>query len=211
VKPSSGSFFIEQHEKKFVMIEFISQPWHWAISGAAIAVLMFLMLLSGEKFGISTSFETVCSMSGVGKWVEHFDFDWKTQKWLLMFVAGAIIGGLIASTVLRSPDVVAISETTISDLEMLGVSAPSENTRTNGFVPEEIFTFASVLTLKGFMILVVGGFLIGFGTRYASGCTSGHAISGLANLQLASLIAVVGFFIGGLASTYFLMPWIMGL
>ena len=193
------------------MIEFISQPWHWAVSGTMIAVLMFLMLLSGEKFGISSSFETVCSMSGVGKWVEHFNFDWRTQKWLLMFVAGAILGGLIAGTLLRSPEAVQISQSTISDLSALGVSAPSENVRTNGFVPEEIFSFASLLTLKGFLILIVGGFLIGFGTRYASGCTSGHAISGLANLQLASLIAVIGFFIGGLVSTFLLMPVILGL
>lgn len=193
------------------MIEFLSQPWHWAVSGAMIAVLMFLMLLSGEKFGISSSFETVCSMSGMGKWVEHFNYDWKTQKWLIMFVIGTIAGGFLAATFLGSPEPVAISEATITQLGEMGVSAPAENIRTNGFVPEEIFSFEALLTAKGFILLIIGGFLIGFGTRYASGCTSGHAISGLANLQLASLIAVIGFFIGGLTSTYLLMPWIMSL
>ena len=193
------------------IIEFISQPWHWAISGALIAVLMFLMLVSGQRLGISSSFETICSMSGLGKWVEHFDYDWKRQKWMLFFVIGTIAGGYISSTVLQNPEPVNISQSTITTLGEMGVSTPSENLRTGGIIPEEIFNFGSLLTLKGFILIVVGGFLVGFGTRYASGCTSGHAISGLANLQLASLIAVVGFFIGGIISTFFLMPLIMAL
>jgi uncharacterized membrane protein YedE/YeeE len=53
-------------------------------------------------------------------------------------------------------------------------------------------------------LLLVGGVLIGFGTRYAGGCTSGHAISGLSNLQIPSLKAVIGFFIGGLIMSYFI-------
>ena len=192
-------------------IEFISQPWHWAVGGTLIAMLMFLLLLSGEKFGISSSFETVCSMSGMGKWVEHFDYDWKRQKWLLLFVIGTVAGGYIGATWLASPEPIDLAESTIHELAALGVSAPSENVVTNGFVPEEIFNFSALLTLKGFIILVVGGFFIGFGTRYASGCTSGHAFSGLANLQLASVVAVVGFFIGGLVSTHLLLPIILNL
>ena len=193
------------------IIEFLSQPWHWAVGGGAIAILMFLMLLSGEKFGISSSFETVCSMSGMGKWVEHFNYDWKHQKWLIFFVIGTILGGFIASTVLSSPEPVQIAESTVTELSDIGFSSPEMNTKTNGFVPEEIFSFKGLMTIQGFILLVVGGFLIGFGTRYASGCTSGHAISGLANLQLASLVAVIGFFIGGLLSTHLLMPLIMSL
>lgn len=193
------------------LVEFISQPWHWAVSGTLLAILMFAMLLSGEKFGISTSFETICSLSGMGKWIDHFDYNWKTQKWILFFAVGLILGGYISSTLLASPEPVQISEATISSLSDLGVSAPSDNQNTNGYVPEEIFNFKSLLTLKGFIFLVLGGFLVGFGTRYASGCTSGHAISGLANLQLASLVAVIGFFIGGFISTYLLMPFVLGL
>jgi len=192
-------------------VAFLSQPWHWAISGALIAVLMFLMLLSGQRLGISSSFETVCSMSGLGKWVEHFDYDWKKQKWMLFFVLGTIGGGFISTTVLQNPDPVNISQSTLTTLEEMGVSAPSENLRTGGVIPEEIFNFKSLFTLKGFILMVLGGFLVGFGTRYASGCTSGHAISGLANLQLASLIAVIGFFIGGIISTFLLMPLILAL
>lgn len=193
------------------IIEFLSQPWHWAISGAMIAVLMFLMLLSGQRLGISSSFETVCSMSGLGKWVEHFDFNWKKQKWMLFFVIGTIGGGYIGSTLLQNPKPVEISQSTMTTLEEMGVSLPAENLSSGGIIPEEIFNFNALFTLKGFILIVIGGFLVGFGTRYASGCTSGHAISGLANLQLASLIAVVGFFIGGIISTFFLMPLIMAL
>ena len=58
--------------------------------------------------------------------------------------------------------------------------------------------------------MVVGGFLVGFGTAYAGGCTSGHAIAGLADAQPASLIAVCGFFAGGLAGTYLLLPILFG-
>jgi uncharacterized membrane protein YedE/YeeE len=54
----------------------------------------------------------------------------------------------------------------------------------------------------------MGGLLIGFGTRYAGGCTSGHAISGLSNLQLPSLVAVIGFFIGGLLMAHLILPLI---
>lgn len=150
-------------------------------------------------------------MSGLGKWVEHFDFDWKKQKWMLSFVIGTILGGYISTTVLQNPEPVQISQSTITTLTEMGVSAPAENLKTGGIIPEEIFNFDALFTLKGFILMIFGGFLVGFGTRYAAGCTSGHAISGLANLQLASLIAVGGFFIGGIISTFFLMPLIMAL
>ena len=55
-----------------------------------------------------------------------------------------------------------------------------------------------------------GGFLVGFGARWAGGCTSGHAISGLADLQVPSLVAVVGFFVGGLAVTHLVLPLLLG-
>ena len=76
--------------------------------------------------------------------------------------------------------------------------------------PDAIFSFENAFTFKGFSILLLGGFLIGFGTPYAGGCTSGHAISGLSNLQIPSLIAVIGFFLGGLISAHFLIPLIFG-
>lgn len=194
-----------------LIIDFISQPWHWAVSGSMLALLMFLMLYAGQKFGISTSFETICSIGGAGKRIKLFDYDWRSQKWLLMFVAGTILGGFIGVNFLASPEPVQISQSTTEYLSSVGISVPQTKAEGLGYVPTEIFTLANLGTLKGFIIMILGGFLIGFGTRYARGCTSGHAISGLANLQLPSLIAVIGFFIGGLVMTHLLLPMILTL
>lgn len=117
-----------------------------------------------------------------------------------MFLVGAMIGGFIARQYLSNGAPVLISEATIQDLASLGISAPISAQ------PMEIFSLESLFTLKGFLILALGGFMVGFGSRYAGGCTSGHAISGLSNLQLPSLVAVIGFFAGGLIMTHFLLP-----
>jgi uncharacterized membrane protein YedE/YeeE len=186
------------------MIEFLSQPWHWSVSGAMIVFIMFLLIYFGQKFGVSTSFETMCSIAGAGKLADHFDFDWKKHSWLLTFVLGSIIGGWLAVQYLDSPGPVQISQATINDLTALGVAAPSGNE----LIPLDLFNFENLSTPKGLIIMVLGGFLIGFGTRWAGGCTSGHAITGLSNLQLPSLVAVIGFFIGGLAMTHLIMPFI---
>ena len=76
------------------------------------------------------------------------------------------------------------------------------------YLPTEIFSMENVSQPKNILILLIGGLLVGFGARYAGGCTSGHAISGLSNLQLPSLTAVVGFFIGGLVMIHLIYPLI---
>ncbi|MFK8103642.1 MAG: YeeE/YedE family protein [Saprospiraceae bacterium] len=188
------------------MIEFISQPWHWSISGAMIALVMFLLLYLGERFGVSSSFKAMCAIGGAGSKFSYFNYDWKSHDWLLMFVVGAIIGGGIASTILASPAPVQISAATVADLAALNIAAPQTMAEGTGFLPAEIFSLDNLKSLQGVLVMVVGGFLIGFGTRWAGGCTSGHAISGLSNLQLPSLVAVIGFFIGGLVMTHLLFP-----
>ena len=193
------------------LIEFISQPWHWSISGAMISFVMFLLIYFGQRFGVSSSFRAMCSIGGAGSRFDYFNYDWKSHSWLLTFVVGSIIGGGIASTFLASPEPVQISEATISDLATIGINAPKTYADGAGFVPTEIFNFDTLMTLKGILIMVLGGFLIGFGTRWAGGCTSGHAITGLSNLQLPSLVAVVGFFIGVLVMTHLLFPIIFSL
>ena len=193
------------------IIEFISQPWHWSISGFMIGVVMFLLIYLGQKFGVSTAFETMCAIGGAGKKISYFNYDWKSQDWLLTFVVGTILGGAIAVNFLASPEPVQISANTISDLQGLGVQVPQHNEEDLGFLPQELFNFKMLGSLKGLLLIVGGGFLIGFGTRYGGGCTSGHAISGLSNFQLPSLVAVIGFFIGGLISTFILLPLILSL
>ncbi|MEJ8803386.1 YeeE/YedE family protein [Pontibacter sp. H249] len=184
------------------MLEFISQPWPWYTSGIVIAFVMVLLLFFGKSFGFSSNLRTICSACGAGKTVKFFDFDWRSQTWNLLFLVGAVLGGFIASEFLSNGEAVQISQATVQDLSQLGISAP------DGIQPEEIFSLEAAFTLKGFLILLLGGFAIGFGARYAGGCTSGHAISGISNLQLPSLIAVIGFFIGGLITTFLLLPLI---
>ena len=179
------------------------QPWPWWFSGLVLAFIMFTLLFFGNSFGFSANLRTICSIGGAGKKVKFFDFDWKKQTWNLVFLIGAIIGGFITNEFLTHPNhVIDISENTIKDLEALGFAAPTS------IQPSELFSFEAIFTLKGFLVLAFGGLLVGFGARYAGGCTSGHAISGLADLQLPSLIAVVGFFIGGLIMTFGIFPLI---
>ncbi len=187
-------------------MEFISQAWHWSISGLGIVLVMFILIYSGERFGISSSFRVMCSAISGRKAGSYFDYDWKQQSWMFLFIIGAILGGYISTTLLADPNPVAISQNTIADLGQIGIEAPS-----NGLLPDSIFNFDFLMSLKGFILLVGGGFMIGFGTRWAGGCTSGHAISGLSNLQLPSLVAVIGFFIGGLTTTFLLLPLILSL
>jgi uncharacterized membrane protein YedE/YeeE len=185
------------------MLEFIQQPWTWWVSGALIAAIMFFLLFFGQSFGFSSNLRTICSAAGGGKFIKFFDFNWRSQIWNLMFLIGAAIGGFIAAQFLSNGQPVQISQNTISDLSKLGISAPKS------VQPEELFSIESLFTLKGFLILALGGLMVGFGSRYAGGCTSGHAISGLSDLQLPSLIAVIGFFLGGLLMTYVLLPLIL--
>jgi uncharacterized protein len=184
------------------MIEFISQPWSWWFSGIVISSIMFLLIYFGQSFGFSSNLRTLCAASGLGKKVKFFDFNWKSQIWNLVFLLGAIIGGYIARHFLSTDAPVDIADSTILALEKYGFAAP------NSIQPDELFSMEAAFSLKGFLVLAFGGLMVGFGSRYAGGCTSGHAISGLSDLQLPSLIAVIGFFIGGLAMTHFIFPLI---
>lgn len=184
------------------MLELLRQPWPWYTSGAAIAFIMILLLIFGKSFGFSSNLRTLCTLAGAGKRHHFFDFDWKSQKWNLLFLLGAVLGGVIASTLLKSEIPMALSQSTIDDLAKLNITFDGQ------LNPSQLFGYQFISSPKGIMVLLIGGALVGFGSRYAGGCTSGHAISGLSNLQLPSLIAVIGFFTGGLVMTHFLLPLI---
>jgi uncharacterized membrane protein YedE/YeeE len=186
------------------VIEFISQPWPWFVAGPVIAVVMLALIWFGETFGISSNLKTMCSILGAGKSCEYFNFDWRNQRWNLVFAGGLIIGGFISDQFLMPAEDIQLSSETIAELKSFGLATPGKE-----MVPQEIFNWQSLTSLKGFIFIVVGGFCVGFGSRYAGGCTSGHAISGLSNLQVPSLIAVIGFFIGGLMITYLVLPWLL--
>ena len=189
------------------VVQFISQPWHWAVSGAMIALVLALMTWMGRSFGVSTTFKVFCSAAGAGKVSDFFKMDLQDEFWRIAFVIGGLIGGYIATHFLQSPEPVAISAETINHLGSLGINYPEADARGLGFVPTSLVNYES---LKGILIALGGGFLVGFGARYGDGCTSGHAISGLAHLQLPSLITVIGFFIGGLIMTHLLFPLLVG-
>jgi hypothetical protein len=182
------------------MIDFLSKPWPWYVSGPAITLIMSILIFSGKTFGFSANLSNICSMLGAGNRIPFFGFSWKQQRWNLWFLVGSVIGGYIAAHFLRSPDPLALSAATIKDLQKLNIPFDGN------LEPGALFNWNYLLTWRGLILFVAGGFFIGFGTRWAGGCTSGHAITGLSNLQLPSLIAVIGFFIGGLFTTWILFP-----
>ena len=187
------------------MKEILSQPWPWYIAGPLIGAMVPALLLLGNKcFGISSSLKHICAACISNK-PTFFQYDWKKEKWSLVLALGIILGGVMGGIIFRNPNPVQISENTIADLHALGVKDHS------GFHPIEVFSFQSLLTLKGFLLIVVGGFFVGFGTRYANGCTSGHSIMGMSNLQWPSLVATCCFFAGGLFMTWVILPYLMKL
>lgn len=184
--------------------EFLSQAWPWYVSGPLIAMIMFLMMYFGKSFGISSTFRTACTIAGAGKYIPFFKMDWRNQVWNLVFVLGAVSGGIITSTLLKNPKPIQLSKNTIINLKELGIRNPGMD-----FLPASLFSLENLLSVKGIMFMIIGGFLVGFGTRYAGGCTSGHGITGLSKMEPTSLIAVIGFFIGGLIMTYFVLPYLL--
>ena len=186
------------------MIEMISGPWPWYVSGPLIGLIVpVLLLLGNRQFGLSANLRHACAIIAPGR-VEFFRYDWRrVGGWNLAFVAGVLLGGFIAAQWLSGDSALAIADSTKRDLATLGVRDFS------GLIPRELLSWESLRTMRGFVMLVVGGLLVGFGTAYAGGCTSGHAISGLSNLQLPSLIAVLGFFAGGMIMTWLLLPLLL--
>lgn len=187
------------------MIEMLSQTWPWYVAGPLIGLIVPALLIAGGRmFGISANLRHACAATIPGR-VAFFQYDWKKSGlWNIVFAVGIVLGGIIATTVLAHPDPeIGISAGARAQLEGLGI------TDFTGLLPSDLFSWSGLASLPGFLMIVVGGFLVGFGARYAGGCTSGHAISGLADLQGPSLIAVIGFFIGGLFVTHLILPLIL--
>ena len=184
-------------------MNYILNPWPWYISGPLITVVMALLLYYGKTFGMSSNLKTMCTMAGADKFSDFFKMNWKEQSWNLIVVAGAIIGGFIATHYLSNDSVSNLNPITIAELKNMGFNKAGSN-----LVPAEMYNLEAIVSIKGLSLLIIGGLLVGFGTRYADGCTSGHAITGLSSLQKPSLIAVIGFFIGGLIMTNLILPLI---
>lgn len=189
--------------------DLISQPWPWWVAGPMIALIMFVLLYFGKEFGMSANLRIMCAADGADDMSDFFKFDWKSQGWNLMVALGAVFGGYLAAHYFSEPVSYAhISEKTYESLRAMPYF--SERLHSSSEVPlvPDFYSWEALFTWRGLLIICVGGFLVGFGARYAGGCTSGHAISGLSTLQIGSLIAVIGFFLGGLAVTYLVIPFI---
>lgn len=187
------------------MIEFLKQPWPWYIAGPLIGLTVPALLILGNKsFGISSSLRHICA-SCMPANIPFFKYDWKKELWNLVFVFGIFLGGFIATNLLSNPNPVEVNLKLAAELATYGI------TNYDQLVPSDMMNWQSLFTLKGFLLMVVGGFLVGFGTRYAGGCTSGHAIMGLSNLQLPSLIATISFMIGGFVMANWVLPIILSL
>ena len=187
------------------IMQFITQPWAWYVAGPVIGLTVPTLLLIGNKsFGISSSLRHVCAACFPAN-ISFFKYDWKKEIWNLVFVLGTFLGGMIATNLLANPNAFVLSQATITDLRALGIQDFS------GLMPADLFSIDVLFSLKGLIFFVLGGFLVGFGTRWAGGCTSGHAIMGLSNLQVPSLIATCCFMVGGFTMTHLLLPYIFKL
>lgn len=187
------------------MINFLRQPWTWYVAGVIIGLIVPALLILGNKhFGISANLRHACAACFPAN-IKFFKYDWKKEVWNLFFVLGILIGGFIAAQYLSNPDDIKVAPKLLTELKGYGI------TDTASMLPSEIFSWESLLSLRGLILLVGGGFLVGFGTRYAGGCTSGHAIMGLSNLQFPSLIATISFMAGGFIMANLILPFILKL
>jgi uncharacterized protein len=184
-------------------VDWVRQPWPWYTAGPLIGLMVpFLLLIGNKSFGVSSSLRHICAACLPGG-IPFFQYDWKKEAWNLFFVSGILLGGLIAASVLKNPAPVQLNPRLVLELQRYGVSDFS------GLMPQDLFNWKSLLTLRGLALTVAGGFLVGFGTRYAGGCTSGHSIMGLSTLQWPSLVATICFMTGGFIMANLLLPHIL--
>ena len=187
------------------MPDFILKPWPWYVAGPLLGISVPLLLLLGNKsLGISSSLRHLCAACFPGK-VPYFNYDWRREQWNLLFVFGVLLGGILATTVFQNPEPIVVQPETIQALEQLGVESQG------ALLPESIFSLENIFSVRSLVFLIIGGFLVGFGTRYAGGCTSGHTIMGLSTLQWPSLVATIAFMAGGFFCTHLILPWLLTL
>jgi uncharacterized membrane protein YedE/YeeE len=187
------------------IIEFITQPWPWYVAGPLIGLTVPTLLILGNKtFGISSSMRHVCAACIPAK-IPFFQYDWKKEIWNLVFVLGIFFGAVIATQLFSNPEDIIVSEKLVNDIKQYGITDYSQ------LIPADIINWESLITLRGFIMIVIGGFMVGFGTRYGGGCTSGHAIMGLSSLQWPSLVATCCFMLGGIVMANFILPFILSI
>lgn len=185
------------------MIELLKQPWPWYIAGAIAGLTVPALLVLGNKnFGISANLRHACAACFPAN-IKFFKYNWKKEAWNLFFVGGILLGAFLATQFLSNPHPIQVNPKLVEELKGYGITDYSN------MIPAEIFSFQNLFSIKGLVMLIGGGFLVGFGSRYAGGCTSGHSIMGLSNLQMPSLVATISFMVGGFIMANYLLPYIM--
>ncbi|HLP11055.1 MAG TPA: YeeE/YedE thiosulfate transporter family protein [Flavobacteriales bacterium] len=205
-------------------MQFLLQPWPWYVTGPLIGLMVPLLLIFGNKaFGISVSLKHICAACIPSK-NPFFKYDWRKETWNLVFALGIVIGGFLAwnFAVLHNKTESHVAQNCVTGKSICtnpiynGLNPEARLMfKTWGITehyqaaPEQIFDWNVLVTPMGFFFMVLGGLLVGFGTVYAGGCTSGHSIMGISQLSPASMIATAGFFIGGLISSWFIVPFLL--
>ncbi|MBC7827550.1 MAG: YeeE/YedE family protein [Chitinophagaceae bacterium] len=183
--------------------EWLHEPWPWYVAGPLIGLIVPLLLIIGNKpFGISSSLRHICAAC-LPSGIPYFKYNWKHESWNLFFVAGIIIGGAITALWFNNPKPILLNPILVGQFQQQGI------TNFRGLLPPQLFNWNNLFSAQGFLLVVVGGFLVGFGTRYAGGCTSGHSIMGLSNLQWPSLVATACFMAGGFVTANLIIPIIL--
>jgi uncharacterized membrane protein YedE/YeeE len=185
------------------IFELIRRPWPWYIAGPIIGLTVPLLLLTGNKMlGISSTLRQVCAMCFPAN-IPFLKYNWKRQAWNIFFAIGLLLGGFIGAVVLTPVAIMPLSSATVATLQSSGISEQP------GILPTEVFSWSNLFTWQHLIIVVGGGFLVGFGTRYAGGCTSGHGIAGMSTMQWPSLVAVICFFASGIFTANFILPLLL--
>jgi uncharacterized protein len=208
VSPGGGGAPFGESSVSFMstILDALRGPWPWYVAGPLIGLTVPLLLSVGRRFGLSSNLRHMCAVVPAARRTSFFAYDWRREGgWNLLVFAGIAIGGFVGGVLLANPEPLAVAEPTSRALAAQGLAVDG------ALAPAVLFSWSSLFTLPGFVVMVLGGFLIGFGARWAGGCTSGHAIMGLSEVQWPSLLAVVGFFVGGLLATHLVLPLVLGL
>lgn len=150
-------------------------PIHWAAAGAVVAaVTLLLLFLANKRLGLSTGFEDICSLALPLPYFQRKAVV-SGRGWRLPFLFGLLLGGFLSAV-------------------LGGGWSPS---MALGIFDERI----GLGTAGKLAWMFVGGAFIGFGTRLGNGCTSGHGIFGMSNLEVSSIVTTLAFMAGGILTT----------
>lgn len=187
------------------IINYLSQPWPWYVGGPLIGIIIIMLQwIDNKPLAASSSYRHVCAATFPAN-IPFLKYNWKAEIWNLLFVAGILIGGIVAGNFFSHPATIAISSEAAHHLQSIGLKD------TTGFAPVQLFSLAALQTIPGLIVIVFGGFLVGFGSRYAGGCVSGHSMTGISDLQWTSMLATACIFAGGIFTSYVLLPLILNI